>query len=26
VISRYAGMFNTWPNHACVSRFNTSRN
>jgi hypothetical protein len=26
VISWYAGMFNTWPNRACVSRFNTSRN
>jgi hypothetical protein len=25
-MSRYAGMFNAWPNRACVSRFNTSRN
>ncbi|CEN60854.1 hypothetical protein ASPCAL07526 [Aspergillus calidoustus] len=25
-ISWYVGMFNAWPNRACVSRFNTSRN
>ncbi|CEL09333.1 hypothetical protein ASPCAL12471 [Aspergillus calidoustus] len=25
-MSWYAGMFNAWPNHACVSRFNTSWN